>query len=38
MGPQASDMVVCGATPEMKSKLDQIKKDIQGGKIRVLEG
>ena len=38
MGPQASDMVVCGATPEMKSKLDQIKKDIQGGKIKVLEG
>ncbi|MDB5857438.1 MAG: family transporter substrate-binding protein [Ramlibacter sp.] len=38
MGPAASDMVVCGATPEMKSKLDQIKKDILSGKIKVLEG
>ncbi|MBE7942036.1 MULTISPECIES: BMP family protein [Ramlibacter] len=38
MGPQASDMVVCGATPEMKAKLEQIKKDIQSGKIKVLEG
>lgn len=38
MGPQASDMVVCGATPEMKTKLEAIKKDIQSGKIKVLEG
>jgi basic membrane protein A and related proteins len=38
MGPQASDMVVCGATPEMKKKLDEIKKDILSGKIKVLEG
>lgn len=38
MGPKASDMVVCGATPEMKSKLEAIKKDIQSGKIKVLEG
>jgi basic membrane protein A len=38
MGPAASDMVVCGATPEMKSKLEQIKKDILSGKIKVLEG
>ena len=38
MGAQASDMVVCGATPEMKTKLEQIKKDIQSGKIKVLEG
>jgi basic membrane protein A len=29
---------VCGATPEMKSKLEQIKKDILSGKIKVLEG
>lgn len=38
MGPAASDMVVCGATPEMKTKLEAIKKDIQSGKIKVLEG
>lgn len=38
MGPQASDMKVCGATPEMKAKLDAIKKDIESGKIKVLEG
>ena len=28
MGPQASDMMVCGGTPEQKAKLDAIKKDI----------
>lgn len=38
MGPKASDMVVCGATPEMKTKLEAIKKDIESGKIKVLEG
>ena len=38
MGPQASDMVVCGATPEMKTRLEAIKKDILNGKIKVLEG
>ncbi len=38
MGPKSSDMVVCGATPDMKTKLEQIKKDIQTGKIKVLEG
>lgn len=38
MGPQASDMVVCGATPAMKTKLEEIKKDILNGKIKVLEG
>jgi len=38
MGPKSSDMVVCGATPEMKSRLEQIKKDILSGKIKVLEG
>lgn len=38
MGPKASDMVVCGATPAMKTKLEEIKKDIQSGKIKVLEG
>ncbi len=38
MGPQSSDMVVCGATPQMKSKLEEIKKLILDGKIKVLEG
>ena len=38
MGPQASDMTVCGATPAMKAKLDEIKKSIREGKIKVLEG
>jgi basic membrane protein A len=38
MGSEASDMVVCGATPEMTAKLEQIKKDILAGKIKVLEG
>ncbi|HEV7574841.1 MAG TPA: BMP family protein [Caldimonas sp.] len=38
MGPQASGMIVCGATPEMKQKLEAIQKDILSGKIKVLEG
>lgn len=38
MGAKASDMTICGATPEMKSKIDAIKKDIESGKIKVLEG
>ena len=38
MGPKASDMVICGATPDMKTKIDTIKKDIESGKIKVLEG
>ena len=38
MGPSASDMVVCGATPEVTKKLEEIKKDILSGKIKVLEG
>jgi basic membrane protein A len=38
MGPQASGMVICGGTPEQKAKLEQIKKDILSGKIKVLEG
>ena len=38
MGPEASDMIICGATPEMKAKLDAIKADILSGKIKVLEG
>jgi basic membrane protein A and related proteins len=38
MGPQASDMIICGGTPEQKAKLDAIKKDILSGKIKVLKG
>ncbi len=38
MGPKASGMVVCGATPEQNKKLDEIKKMILDGKIKVLEG
>jgi len=38
MGPQASAMVVCGATPEMKAKLLETEKAIREGKIKVLEG
>jgi basic membrane protein A len=37
-GPEASEMAVCGETPEMKAKLDQIIQDIKSGKIKVLEG
>ncbi len=38
MGPKASDMVVCNATPQMKARLEEIKKAILEGKIHVLEG
>jgi basic membrane protein A len=38
MGAGASDMKVCNATPEMKAKLEEIKKAILDGKIKVLEG
>lgn len=38
MGPEASGMVVCNATPEQKAKLDAIMKDIMVGKITVLKG
>jgi len=38
MGPKASGIVVCGATPEMKKKLEAIQKDILEGKIKTLEG
>jgi basic membrane protein A len=38
MGPDASDMIVCESTPEMTEKLKAIMKDIQDGKITVLEG
>jgi basic membrane protein A and related proteins len=38
MGPEASKMVICGATPEQKAKLDQIMKDLLDGKIKTLKG
>jgi basic membrane protein A len=38
MGPQAADMKVCAPAPGMADKLNQIKKDILSGKIKVLEG
>lgn len=38
MGPKASDMVMCTGTAEQKAKIDAIKKDIESGKIKVLEG
>jgi basic membrane protein A and related proteins len=38
MGPKASGIAICGATPEMMKKLEAIQKDILDGKIKVLEG
>ena len=38
MGSKASGMVVCGATAEQNKKLEEIKKMILDGKIKVLEG
>jgi basic membrane protein A len=38
MGPKASGIAVCGATPEMTKKLQEIQKAILDGKIKVLEG
>jgi len=38
MGPQASGMVVCNATPEVKAKLLETEKAIREGKIKTLEG
>ncbi|MBY0381377.1 MAG: BMP family protein [Xanthobacteraceae bacterium] len=38
MGPQASSMVICNATPEQKAKLDAIMKDLLDGKITTLKG
>ncbi len=38
MGPEASDLIICKSTPEMNAKIDQIKKSILGGEIKVLEG
>jgi len=38
MGPLASGMVVCNATPEVKAKLLEAEKAIKEGKIKTLEG
>jgi basic membrane protein A and related proteins len=38
MGPEASNMVLCGGTPAQKAKLEEIMKDILAGKITVLKG
>ena len=38
MGPEASSMVICGATAEQKAKLEQIMKDLLDGKIKTLKG
>jgi basic membrane protein A len=38
MGPQASAMVVCNATPEIKQKLEEAEKAIRDGKIKTLDG
>ncbi len=38
MGPKASGISMCGATPDMKQKLQAIEKDILDGKVKVLEG
>jgi basic membrane protein A len=37
MGPKSSDMIICKATPEQKAKLEEIKKDLLSGKIKVLD-
>jgi len=38
MGPQASDMKVCGGlSPDQLKKLEEIKKDLLDGKIKTLE-
>jgi basic membrane protein A len=38
MGPQASGMVVCNASPEVTKKMLEAEKAIREGKIKVLEG
>ena len=38
MGPKASGIAICGASPEMVKKLEAIQKNILDGKIKVLEG
>ncbi|MFZ1726742.1 MAG: BMP family protein [Albidovulum sp.] len=38
MGPQASGMAVCNATPEMQNKIDDAEQAIRDGKIATLDG
>jgi basic membrane protein A and related proteins len=38
MGKMASDMIVCGGTPDMVANLTKLKQEILAGKIKVLEG
>ena len=38
MGPKASGISMCGASPDMKQKLEAIEKSILDGKVKVLEG
>lgn len=38
MGPQASGISICGASPDMKKTLEAIEKRILDGQIKVLEG
>ncbi|MGD9738706.1 MAG: BMP family protein [Bauldia sp.] len=38
MGPEASDMIICGGTPEQIETLEAIKAAILSGEITVLEG
>jgi basic membrane protein A len=38
MGPKASGISICNATPDMKQKLQAIEKSILDGNIKVLEG
>jgi basic membrane protein A len=39
MGPRAAGIEVCmGSTPEIKAKVEEIKRDLLSGKIKVLVG
>ncbi len=38
MGPEASRMVVCNASPEVKQKIEEVEQAIREGKIKTLEG
>ena len=38
MGPQASGMVACNASPEVQKKIIETEKAIREGKIKTLEG
>src|SRR4051812_5060774 len=38
MGPQASDMIICNAPPDVKQKLLETEQAIRAGKIKTLEG